>query len=167
MKPSSTAAITEPSPEAPARMSRLQFWSVLAIAFALFLFEAGPIWRHPWDMDLLNRAIFWSYVAIPFLVIGCLAWSRHLSSRAFIVDTLVLVLIKYSCTFAFALVLWEVTPSPPHVHDATLPHAAQRPTVESPPAVTPIDPAKTGTVSGTVKGATGRPIAGALVWIAG
>lgn len=148
-------------------MSRAQFWSVLGVALALFLFEAGPIWRHPWDMELLNRAIFWSYVAIPLLVIGCLAWSKHLSLRVFIVDTLVLVLVKYSCTFAFALVLWEVTPFPPHLHAATLPRGARTMAVESAPAPTPLDPAKLGAMTGTVTDAEGHPRAGALVWIAG
>ena len=148
-------------------MSRAQFWGVLGLALTLFLFEAGPIWRHPWDMELLNRAIFWSYVLIPLLVIGCLAWSRHLSLRAFVVDTLVLVLVKYSCTFVFALVLWEVTPFPQHAHAALLPRSASTVEAEPAPAPTPIDPTKTGAVEGSVADAAGRPLAGALVWIPG
>ncbi|MFS8068571.1 MAG: hypothetical protein ACMG6S_19605, partial [Byssovorax sp.] len=151
----------------PGRMSRAQFWSVLGLALALFLFEAGPVWRHPWDMDLLNRAIFWSYVLIPLLVIGCLAWSKRLTLRVFVVDTLVLVLIKYSCTFAFALVLWEVTPFPQHVREASLPLRASALEAEPAPAPTPLDPATTGAVEGSVTDAAGRPLAGALVWIAG
>jgi hypothetical protein len=153
--------------EEPTRMSRAQFWSVLALALTLFLFEAGPVWRHPWDMDLLNRAIFWSYVLIPILVIGCLAWSKRLSLRVFVVDTLVLVLIKYTCTFAFALVLWEVTPFPPPVHVASLPRGASALIAEPVPVSTPIDTAKTGVVEGSVTDAAGRPLAGAQVWIAG
>jgi len=148
-------------------MSRAQLGGALATAFALFLFEAGPIWRHPWDMELLNRAIFWSYLAIPLLVIGCLAWSRRLSARAFLVDTLVLTLVKYTCTFGFALVLWELTPFPAPVHQAASPRGARTTAVESMPAATPIDPAKTGSLSGTVVDVAGHPIAGALVWIAG
>jgi hypothetical protein len=159
-------AAPQPTEES-ARMSRPQFWGVLAIALTLFLFEAGPIWRHPWDMELLNRAIFWSYVAIPLLVIGCLAWSRRLTPRVFIVDTLVLVLVKYTCTFAFALVLWELTPFPSKAHQAELPHGARSTAVELAPAATRIDPAKTGAVSGLVTDAAGRPLEGALVWIAG
>ena len=148
-------------------MSRAQFWGVLALALALFLFEAGPVWRHPWDMELLNQAIFWSYVLIPILVIGCLAWSKRLSLRVFFVDTLVLVLIKYTCTFAFALVLWEVTPFPTHAHTASLPRGASALVAEPAPVATLIDPAKTGAVEGSVTDAAGRPLAGALVWIAG
>ena len=146
-------------------MSRAQFWSVLGLAFTLFLFEAGPVWRHPWDMELLNRAIFWSYVLIPVLVIACLAWSKRLSPRGFVVDTLVLVLVKYSCTFAFALVLWEVTPFPARVHASSPPHGASTQAIE-PAAPTPLDPAKLGAVGGTVTDAAGHPLAGALVWIA-
>lgn len=167
MKTSLVEGPNDPRAEEPARMSRAQFWSVLGLAFALFLFEAGPVWRHPWDMELLNRAIFWSYVVIPLLVIGCLAWSKRLSLRVFVVDTLVLTLIKYSCTFAFALVLWEVTPFPVQAHTASAPRGASVLVAEPAPATTPIDPAQTGAVGGSVTDAAGRPLAGALVWIAG
>ena len=167
MKASLVAGPTDQHADEPARMSRVQFWSVLGLAFTLFLFQAGPVWRHPWDMELLNRAIFWSYVLIPLLVIGCLAWSKRLTLRVFFVDTLVLVLIKYSCTFAFALVLWEVTPFPPHVHTASLPRGTSALVAEPAPAPTLIDPARTGSVVGSVEDAAGRPVAGALVWIAG
>ena len=148
-------------------MSRAQLGGTLAIAFTLFLFEAGPVWRHPWDMELLNRAIFWSYLAVPLLVIACLAWSKRLSVRAFIVDLLVLTLLKYTCTFAFALVLWELTPFPVLHHEAALPHGTRVAAVEPAPAATPIDPAKAGAVTGTVLDTAGRPVAGALVWISG
>jgi hypothetical protein len=87
--------------------------------------------------------------------------------RAFIVDTLTLTLIKYTCTFAFALVLWEVTPYPALRHEAALPRAARAMAVESIPAATPIDPAKTSALTGTVTDAAGHPVAGALVWISG
>jgi hypothetical protein len=167
MKPSLTAGATVPDADPPARMSRAQLGGALAVALTLFLFEAGPVWRHPWDMDLLNRAIFWSYLAIPPLVIACLAWSKRLSIRAFIVDTLALTLIKYTCTFAFALVLWELTPFPANHHEAASPHGARTTAVESIPAATAIDPAKTGSLRGTVTDVDGRPLAGALVWISG
>jgi hypothetical protein len=167
MKPSSTTASPASDAEAPPRMSRAQLLGALAIAFTLFLFEAGPIWRHPWDMELLNRAVFWSYIAIPLLVIACLAWSRHLSARAFIVDTLVLTLVKYTCTFAFSLVLWEVTPFPAPAHQAASAHGARALAIESTPAATPLDPSKTGAVTGTVTDAAGHPLSGALVWISG
>jgi hypothetical protein len=167
MKPSLTAGTRTPDADLPARMSRAQLAGALAVALALFVFEAGPVWRHPWDMELLNRAIFWSYLAIPVLVIGCLAWSKRLSVRAFIVDLLVLTLLKYTCTFAFALVLWELTPFPAAHHEAALPHGTRAAAVEPAPAATLIDPAKTGAATGTVKDSDGRPIAGALVWIAG
>ena len=147
------------------RMSRAQFWSVLGLGLTLFLFQAGPIWRHPWDMGLVNGAILWSYVLLLPLVIGCLAWSKHLSLRAVFLDTLTLALIKYTCTFAFALVLWEVTPAPRDVHAAPLPRRAT--TAEVEPAPTPLDPASTGSVEGVVADAAGHPIEGALVWIAG
>ncbi|MEP7120906.1 MAG: carboxypeptidase-like regulatory domain-containing protein [Byssovorax sp.] len=167
MKPLSTAGSPLPDADPPARMSRAQLGLALAVAFTLFLLEAGPVWRHPWDMELLNRAIFWSYVAIPLLVIGTLAWSKRLSVRAFVIDALTLTLLKYACTFAFSLVLWEITPFPAPVHQAASPQGARTLAVESAPAATPIDPAKTGTLTGTATDAAGHPIAGALVWISG
>lgn len=149
------------------RMSRAQFWSVLGLGLTLFLFEAGPIWRHPWDMSLVNGAILWSYLLLLPLVIGCLAWSKRLSLRAFFLDTLTLALVKYTCTFAIALVLWEVTPVPRDVHAAPLPRGATAAEVEPAPTPTPLDPANTGAVEGVVTDAAGHPVEGALVWIAG
>ena len=95
----------------PPRMAVL----CVAIPVAAFLFWTGPIWTHPWDIDALDSAIWWSYVPLPVLVLVCLAWSRRLSLRAFLLETLTLTLIKYSITFSIALVLWSVSGPPPRV----------------------------------------------------
>jgi hypothetical protein len=150
------------------RLSRAQFFGVLALGIALFLFEAGPVWRHPWEMARVDGAIFWSYVLIPLLVLACLAWSRRLSLRAFFLDTLALVLLKYVATCTLALVLWETTPFRPAAAAPPPRHAAAAAAAQAEPAATstPLDPARTGTVAGTVSDAAGRPAASALVWIA-
>lgn len=36
--------------------------AVLGAALSVFLFAAGPVWRHRWEPD---AAILWSYAVIP------------------------------------------------------------------------------------------------------
>src|SRR4051794_12577195 len=150
------------------RMARLQFWSCAAVAVGLFFLDTGPVWRHPWDTSTFNDAVLWSYLPIPVLVAGCLAWSKRLRLRAFFLDLLELTLLKYAVTFTGALIMWEVTPMP-----AALPPprraAPEAPAVADAPSPPPtvIDPARTGTVAGVVTGADGRPLAGAPVYVAG
>jgi hypothetical protein len=142
------------------RLSRAQIVLCLAVPIGIFLFGWGPIWEHPWDID---RAIWWSYVPLPFLVLGCLAWSRRLTLRDFFLDALSLTLAKYSVTFTIALVLWS-TGGPPPPADARGASGPAAP-AESPPAPTPIPPGSAGAVRGVVADASGRPVAGALVFL--
>ena len=147
------------------RMSRVQVGATIAIAFGLFLFVSGPIWRHPWDFERFNRAVFWSYAPIPLLVFAALLWSKRLTVRAFFLDALTITLVKYSGTFLFALVLWEALPMPaaaPLLSQRSTNHAAY---VE--PTITPtvIDPRETGSIAGSVTDAEGLPIARALVFV--
>src|SRR4051794_25538467 len=94
------------------RLTRLQFWSFFAVALAIFLFSTGPVWRHPWKMDVLNMPILYSYLPLPLMVVAGLAYKRRLGLRAWFLDTLELTLLKYSVTFSLALVLWSVSPVP-------------------------------------------------------
>lgn len=152
--------------EAPiGRLTSRQFWGCLALSVTIFVFSTGPVWRHPWDVGVLNYAIFVSYIPIPLLVIACLAWNRTLSLRGFFLDTLVLTLIKYSITFSLALGLWIVAPEPEGLQVA---HGARFPVTMTEPAPTPsiINAAETGSLSGVVTDASGRPAEGALVFIA-
>jgi hypothetical protein len=148
------------------RLSRTQFWACWATVVALFFFDTGPIWRHPWDMGAFNDAVLWSYVPIPLLVGGCLLGSRRLSLRAFFLDTLEITLLKYAVTFAAALVLWGVTPAPKAPPPVRAVHVEQP--AAAAPAIVPtrIDPAQTGSLGGVVVDEQGRPAAGALVFVA-
>lgn len=157
---------TEGDEEAPiGRLTPRQFWGCLAISVTIFVFSTGPVWRHPWDVSVLNYAILVSYIPIPLLVIACLAWNRTLNLRGFFLDTLVLTLIKYSITFSLALGLWVVAPEPAALQVA---HGARFPVTMVEPAPTPsvIGEAETGSLSGVVTDASGRPAEGALVFIA-
>lgn len=149
------------------RISRAQFWVTYAVVVAIFFFgffDTGPIWRHPWDIGALDSAIIWSYVPIPFLVAGCLLGSRRFSLRALFLDTLELTMLKYATTLGIALVLLEITPVP---QVAPPPPPARGAAAAEPALVpTPIDPAMTGSVSGTVLDEQGRPVAGALAFVA-
>ena len=146
------------------RLTRLQFWGILAISVSIFLFATGPVWRHPWRMGVLNHAILWSYLPLPLLVAGALAYRRALTLRAFFLDALELTLLKYSITFGLSLVLWSVQrpPDEPFVFHA--PRGEAHATTAASPTV--LDPARLGTVRGTVVDAKGAPVANALVFVA-
>jgi hypothetical protein len=161
--------MNDPGEDAPfLRLTRLQFWGFLAVAIAVFLFASGPVWQHPWDIGALNRAIFYSYAVVPVLVVAGLAYKRRLGIRAFVLDLLVLTLLKYSITFAIALVLWSVQGSPPVAGQTMLP--APRPVqviVPSPlETPTPVPEEKAGVVNGIVVDREGKPVEGALAYIA-
>jgi hypothetical protein len=151
-----------PTTEPPVpRLSQRQFWACLAVAVVIFLFGTGPIWRHPWDLD---TAILCSYLPVPLLVLVLLAWSRRLTFRGFLLDTLTLTLVKFTITLSIALVLWNVSPPPAKPVAAPVPVAPPQP-AEPPPAPTPIAPESTGALQGVVAGPDGAPVAGALVFV--
>lgn len=149
-------------------VSRAQFVGSLAASVVLFLFITGPLWRHAGDVSRLDTAIWYSYGAIPLLIAGCLLASRRWSLRGFLLDTMALTLTKYVVTCTIAIAFWA-TVSPPRAAAAA---TSRRPPAPTPAAVesitpTPIDPAKTGTVRATVVDPSGRPLAGAIVFVAG
>jgi hypothetical protein len=161
--------MTSPADETPfLRLTRLQFWGFLALVVGIFLFASGPVWQHPWDISALNRAIFYSYAPLPVLVLGGLAYKRRLGFRAFAVDLLVLTLLKYTVTFSIALVLWTAQGAPPVAGQTALP--APRPAhsiaAAPPEAPTPVPAEKAGSVRGVVVDREGKPVAGALAYIA-
>lgn len=143
------------------RLSRRQFWFCIVVPVVTFLFCTGPIWTHPWELD---AAIVYSYLPVPFLVLGLLAWSRRLTLRGFLLDTLTLTLVKYTITLSIALVLWNVSAPPVKPVAARAFHAPVP--AEPPPTPTPIAPEATGALEGVVTSPDGQPAAGALVFIA-
>lgn len=154
------------------RLTPLQLWGFLGVAVAIFLFASGPVWEHPWDIGALNRAIFYSYAPLPVLVLIGLAYKRRLGIRAFVVDLLVLTLLKYSITFGIALVLWSVQSAPPSAAQTNVASPRKGLSVAPPPAPTPAPPPtpipeeRAGVVRGIVLDGDGKPVKGALAYIA-
>ncbi len=161
--------MNDPGEKAPfLRLTRVQFWGFLATALAVFLVASGPVWQHPWDIGALNHAIFTSYAVLPLLVLGGLVYKRRLGLRAFGLDLLVLTLLKYSITFGIALALWAAQGGPPVVAQTIVP--APRPAVSiapvPPEAPTPVPEERAGVVGGVVVDREGKPVSGALAYIA-
>jgi len=165
MTSSKDSASSEDSPSV-GRLSRAQFWGILAMVLLVFVFSEGAVWWHPWDMALLNGAIWYSYFPIPLLVAVGLAVNKTLGLRGWFLDVLSLTFLKYGITFSFALVLWAVAPVP--VHEVASPRAAEASTAspENLPAPTPIPAEKQASMTGAViDRATRTPVEGALVFI--
>jgi hypothetical protein len=165
-------AVKDPNADAPRpadppllSLTPAQFGLSLAAALAIFLFVTGPVWKHPGDIGRLDWAILWSYVAIPFLVAGCLLASRRWSLRALLLDALALTLVKYVVTSTIAIVLWA-TVAPPRGAEPLPPRPAAPVVPEAAIVPTPIDAKRTGAVQATVVGPDGRPVEGALVYVA-
>lgn len=147
------------------RLTPAQFWGCLGTALLIFGFVTGPVWRHPWDIGALDVAIWYSYIPIPLMVAGCLVYKRAFNWGGLFLDTLILTLVKYSVTFSFALVLWGIAPKEPDrsvARGARL-HAPALVDPTPPPSV--IDPAQTGTITGVVTDAAGKPAGGAVVYV--
>lgn len=109
--PSQSLSNSLPAPPVQ-RLSRLQFWLCLLVALAFFLFSVGPIWAHPWNINLLDSAIYISYLIIPIMVIACLAYRKSLNWRGAFLDMMEMTLLKYALTFSFALILWATSHRP-------------------------------------------------------
>lgn len=151
----------EEAPQVPG-LTRTQFAITLAVCLSIFLLAGGPIWQQPWKMDQVDLAMLWSYAPLPLLVLGFLAWSRRLRVASFLLETLRLVLVKYSITFALALVLWTMTDQPAHAAPTPLRSGRAGSSAALPPYQGP-----TGTLRGRVLDATatGTAVSGALVFV--
>jgi hypothetical protein len=146
------------------RLTRLQFWVCIGVALMIFAFVTGPVWAHPWNMNVLDVAIYVSYIPIPLMVIAVLAWRRSLTFRGAFLDILEMVLLKYAITFTFALCLWAVADEPALARAFPLVPRAPA-TQEALPAPSIIAPESTGTLEGTAVDESGRPIADALIFV--
>src|SRR5438045_2587826 len=98
-----------PRPELP-RLTRAHRVAILAICVALFLFARGPIWLHPFSPD---ASILWSYAPIPFLVVAALLVEKKLRFASVLVETILLVILKFGITAAVLVSLWMWLPQPP------------------------------------------------------
>jgi hypothetical protein len=162
----SNPASSEPSsePVEVERLTRRQFWICLGLIVVMFMFITGPVWAHPWNINVLDWAIYLSYIPIPFLVVGLLAWRRKLNFRGAFLDILEMTLIKYAITFTFALSLWAVAKEPLTLRAfPLLPATAAAPEPLPPPSVIP--PETTASLEGAAVDEAGKPLAGALVFV--
>lgn len=163
------SSVTPPDDGSPGRNERLSTPELVlcwAIAVTIFLFVTGPLWRHPWDIAEVDRAILLSYLPIPFLVLGLSAVRRRLGLRGFLLDVTVVTLFKYASTFAIAAFLWESAPLPTSrpAHAHALRKGVDAGHTDAAPTTT-VDPARAGSVRGTVVDAAGRPAAGAVAFV--
>lgn len=146
----------------PATLSRLSFWSAYALVVSIFLFTDRQLFEDPFRID---KAIFWSYLPIPFLVVGLLAIERKLGWIAVLLDTVELTSAKFCTTYMIATVLWAASGGPPERPPPPRAPVVARARAPLPPP-TPIDPASTGEIVGTVVDESGAPVGGALVYVA-
>jgi hypothetical protein len=77
-------------------LGRLQFFAILAVSIALFVFIDGPVWRHVHAAHL--RRITLSYGVIPVAVAAALAWNRTPRLSLLIGASAVVALIKLVVT---------------------------------------------------------------------
>ncbi len=84
--------------------------AVLGAALAVFLFAAGPVWRHRWEPD---AAILWSYAVIPPGVFA--AFLRRGTPRLVpvLVESLLLAIVKFGITAFVLVTLWSFGTPPP------------------------------------------------------
>jgi hypothetical protein len=138
-------------------LSRRGFVIGYIAAMTLFFVLGGPLWEHPFDID---ANVWWSYAAIPPLVVLLLVWERRLGWTGFLLDTFGLVLLKFATTYVIAALAWYLGGEPPSRPPPTYPSASPR----APAIYSDLpDPAHAATVTGVVRDPEGQPIADALV----
>jgi hypothetical protein len=152
----STSSHTDPH-QAVARLGRGDFWVCFLGAMAVFFLAQGPIWRHRWQLDI---SIFYSYLVVPILVAGALAYRKKWSLGAFALGTLEVTVWKFGATYVIAHTLWMFSSPPPKA-----PAPAESVVVESEPALvaTPIAKEATGAIQGQLTGSKGTHV---IVYIA-
>jgi hypothetical protein len=84
--------------------------AVLGAALSVFLFAAGPVWRHRWEPD---AAILWSYAVIPAGVFA--AFLRRGTPRLVpvLAESILLSIVKFGITAFILVTLWSFGTPPP------------------------------------------------------
>ena len=143
-------------------MSRRLLWVCVGLSILVFALWEGPSWRHA---DAADAAAWWSYAAIPPLVVGALLFERKLRPLPFILATLEVTAWKFFATYCFAQTMWMISPpsTPPRATPAPAAEEARQP---DPPPTT-IDARETGIIEGRVAAASGAPVQGVLVYVDG
>lgn len=144
-------------------LSRKELLASLALLVLVFLFVEGPIYKDPWNMSLVDRAIGWSYAPIPIFVAIVLYAKKRLEPKGLLLDTMALTFAKFAVTAVFALTFWWKTKPPAEAAPIALPPAE---TTKTAPVPTPIAREDRGDVEVKVTDANGAPARGALVFVA-
>ncbi len=138
-------------------LSRQSFTFAYVVGLGLFFLLGGPLWEHPFDID---ANIWWSYAALPPLVLALLVLERRLSASAFVLDTIGVVLLKFGTTYVLAAVVWFFAGEPPPRPKVSF---AEAPAPKVPAYAALPAASQAATIAGTVRDAQGRAVAGALV----
>jgi hypothetical protein len=77
-------------------LGRTQFFAILALSLALFVFVDGPVWQHVHDAHFWRITV--SYLAIPVAVAAALAANHTTRLSLLIGASAVLALIKLVAT---------------------------------------------------------------------
>lgn len=138
-------------------------WGALLVLVLVFVFVDGPLWEHPFDVDV---AAWMTYAPIPLLVLLLLYLDRKLGWTSWLLNTVELTLVKFGTTYLIALCFWVAYGPPARAESqaAPQPRAAHEPA--SLPAPTPWPDTQRGDLAVTVVDARAQPVAGAAVWIA-
>jgi hypothetical protein len=157
MRAASTTQADPEDPDKRAGLSRLQMALCVGLSVALFFLYQGPFWRHRWELD---GSIWYSYLVIPVLVGGMLAWGRKLAVRELVLGTIEVVCWKFGVTYLVAHTVWMFSTPPPRA-------AAPAVSLPDAPVLAPkqVAPGASGSLEGSVTDAQGRSVAGAVVFI--
>jgi len=134
------------------------------VCLGVFFAVGDPI-GDPFHLD---RSVMWSYYAAPLCVAAGLVVYARLRLSAWLLNTLLVGLVKFALTYVFATALWAAAapgPAGPWVAQPRDPGAAPSARVLRPPTPTVLSEGDTTTLRGVVRDATGAPAPGALVWV--
>jgi hypothetical protein len=148
---------TQADSEKRTGLSRLDLALCLGASLIVFFLHQGPFWRHRWQLD---GAIWYSYLAIPPLVAGVLAYRRRFALRELVLGTIEVTCWKFGVTYFIAQTVWMFSTPPP-------PAAVPAPSLPDAPALATrrAAPDATGSIEGAVVDPAGGSIAGTVVFI--
>jgi hypothetical protein len=138
-------------------LSRGDVLLCLGLSLAVFLLYQGPFWRHRWQLD---ASIGVSYLVIPFIVAGVLAYRRRLAVRELLLGSIEVTCWKFGVTYLVAHTVWMFSKPPPRVAPEP-PKLADAPSIVGRRAT----PDQVAAVEGSAVDPSGRGVAGSVVFI--
>jgi hypothetical protein len=141
----------------PQGLSRREVAVCVGVSLAVFFLYQGPFWRHRWQLD---GSIWYSYLVIPVVVAVVLVRAKNLDLRQFALGTIEVTCWKFGATYLVAHTMWMISPPPRRPQPAI-------PTLPDAPAAVErkVSPDQTGSLEGLVSDASGRSVAGVVVFV--